>query len=262
MINSDLQQITDSIESDAPCIPGTLIYNEGWLLRLALAAAFRGSRCLPFALEHDSRWFSEALLYSRFLPRFRGDRLAESLTHADAVVGQFIFGAETKTGVILCPQATQFVVCEAKMFSPLSSGTKHAPGFDQAVRNIACMAETLRRAGKPVAQYSSLGFYLFAPASQIRGGLFAELMNRNSMRTKLAGRVSMYAGEKSHPELVEWLEDWGLPLVERVALDCCPWESIAEQLARSAGDRGTAFARFYELCLKYNSALDQRDPVA
>lgn len=234
-------------------MPGTLIYNEGWLLRLALAASARGVDCLPLKFQPNARWFSEALLYSAFLPRFRGDRLAESLTHADAAIGQFVFDASTKAGVVLCTQATQLIVCEAKMFSPLSPGTTHAPNYDQAARNVACMAETLRRAAKPLSRYSSLGFFVLAPASQIKGGLFDKPMSREGVRLRVAERVQMYTGEKRHGDLQRWLEDWVLPLVDRMTLKCCSWESVIERARISVPEYGASLARFYELCLKYNA---------
>jgi len=225
------------------------------LLRLTLAAATQGTHCLPFKFQSDARWFSEALLYSRFLPRFRGDPLAEAPTHADAVVGQFAFDAATKAGLVLRPGATQLVVCEAKMFSPLSSGTTHAPGFDQAARNVACMAETLRRAERPVSQYTSLGFFVFAPESQINSGLFAEPLRRNGLRDRLLKRAAMYDGEPCRVEILRWLENWALPLVEQITLDCCPWESIVQRVRISAREDRDSLGHFYELCLKYNQAM-------
>jgi len=65
--------------------PATLLYNEGWLLRLVLAAEARGIRCLPQPFEPGARWFSEALLYTPFAPRTRSDTLGESVTHANGV---------------------------------------------------------------------------------------------------------------------------------------------------------------------------------
>ena len=52
----------------------------------------------PLSPLPEARWFSEAWLASAFLPRFRGDRLAESRTHADAVVGHFTIGNPGRAG--------------------------------------------------------------------------------------------------------------------------------------------------------------------
>jgi len=39
----------------------------------------------------------------------------------------------------LLPGARQLTVIEAKMASGLSAGTKHAPNFNQAARNVAAL---------------------------------------------------------------------------------------------------------------------------
>src|SRR5689334_17825642 len=104
-----------TVSGDAACLPATTLHNEGWLLRLVLdvaaglIAADEGLP-LPFALDRTARWFSEPLLDSAFLSQFRGDPLAENYTHADAVIGQFAFRADTKIGLRLEPEATHFVV--------------------------------------------------------------------------------------------------------------------------------------------------------
>lgn len=156
-IEHSILEVFRSIKTASPNICATELYCEGWLLRLALTAWGKGIRCLPFAHAPRSRWFAEARLYSAFLEERRGDSLAEGHSKADAVAGQFDFGS-TKTGVRLTPSADQFIVIEAKVFSGLSRRTTNAPKYDQAARTIGCMAETLRRAGRPLDQYGSLGF--------------------------------------------------------------------------------------------------------
>lgn len=71
-------------------MPPTHLYNEGWMLRLVLDWLDR-HRDLehPLALHEGARWYSEALLPSRFLRDEHGDPLAESHTHADGLIGHF-----------------------------------------------------------------------------------------------------------------------------------------------------------------------------
>ena len=71
-------------------------------------------------------WFSEAWLPSAFLPRYRGDPLAESRTHADGVMGHFAIGDRGAVDLALRPDAGQFVVIEAKIAGRLSPGVKNA----------------------------------------------------------------------------------------------------------------------------------------
>jgi hypothetical protein len=249
----EVQRILETITTEGACIPGTLVYNEGWLLRLALATGSKGTYCLPFRFESTARWFSEALLYSAFLPRFQGDRLAESLTHADGVVGQFLFSTATKAGLELERGCTQFVVCEAKVFSSLSAGVKWAPAFHQAARNVGCMAETLRRAGRPLSLYKSLGFFVFAPASQIEAGVFSSQMSRDGIRGCLEKRVQMYENESNRIELQMWLDKWAMPLVDCMELACWSWESLIDRVSVTDSEYGASLGEFYTLCLKYNA---------
>lgn len=252
----EVQRILESIANGLGRVPGTLLYNEGWLLRLALAAGSEGTDCLPFRFEPSARWFSEALLYSAFLSRFRGDQLAESMTHADGVVGQFLFDAATKAGLGLEPECSQFVVCEAKVFSGLSAGTKRAPAFDQAARNVGCMAETLRRAGRQTSLYKSLGFFVLAPASQINAGVFSSQMSKDGIRDRLGKRVQTYdsrSDRTKYLELQKWLDQWALPLVDRMELACWSWESVIDGVSMTDPEYGASLAEFYKLCVKYNA---------
>ena len=258
----EVQRIFESVTAEGACIPGTLLYNEGWLLRLVLAAGSEGTDCLPFRFEPTARWFSEALLYSAFLPRSRGDQQAESLTHADGVVGQFLFDAATKAGLVLERECSQFVVCEVKVFSGLSAGTKRAPTFGQAARNVGCMAETLRRAKRPMPVYKSLGFFVLAPESQIKAGVFSGQMNKDGIRGCLRQRIQMYDGQPKHSELQKWLDEWALPLVERMELSCCSWESVIDQVSVTHPEYGASLREFYQLCLKYNAGAGTTPPGA
>ena len=69
------------------------------------------------------------------------------------------------------------------MFSALSSGVKNAPFFNQAARNVACMAEVLRRAGRSPDQFTSLGFYVLAPRVAIDAGVCSHFMTRAHVGT-------------------------------------------------------------------------------
>lgn len=252
IVPQDVIRIFESIGTEAQCIRSTDLYNEGWLLRLLLALAFRGIDCLPFRIEPGSRWYSEALLPSAFRPNSRNDKSAESRTHADAVVGQFGFAIDTKAGLALDDPCNQFVVCEAKMFSRLSQGTKNSPSYDQAARTVGCMAEVLRESGRPISDFRSLGFFVFAPQSEIASGDFLSKVNRESIRKRLEERVFGYDGKPAHSGLKTWLDRWALPLIDRVELGCHSWESIIGRIERSNPDEHVPMSQFYENCLRQN----------
>ena len=253
-----VSKLLGSSGSAEPHLPPTLLYNEGWLLRLVLSAASAGIPCLPFRFEDGARWFSEALLDSAFLPRYRGDHLAETWTHADGVVGHFSFRPNRKGGLSLDSSGSQFVVLEAKVFSPLSRGTTRAPEFDQAARNVACMAETLRRCGRPMEQWNCLGFYILAPKEQIDAGLFNTEVSKDSIRTKIASRIKAYEPREN---LDSWHREWVSLLLDRIHIECLHWESIIDIIHGHDRDLGDGLRYFYDLTLDYNRRPRAGEPA-
>lgn len=245
-INHMLQMASDG---RAP-FPPTVLFNENWLLRIVLDwFSEQPGADHPLGFLPGATCFSEALLPSAFLPRYKGDPLAESWTHGDGVVGHFRIGIGGKGDLSLVPDAKQLVVLEGKIFSPLSSGTKNAPGFDQAARNVACIAEVLRRTGKPLQEMERLGFYVVAPESRIEAGVFGQRVTRASIRQKVERRVARYEGERD-----EWLSDWFAPTLDRIRIGCLSWESILVYIEQHNPRAGRATAGFYEACLQFNRA--------
>ncbi|MEN6537166.1 MAG: hypothetical protein ABFD89_26150 [Bryobacteraceae bacterium] len=243
--------LLESASSPKSKIPPTLLYNEGWLLRLVLSVAEKGVPCLPFQFLEGATWFSEALLCSAFLPRYRGDQLAESWTHADGIVGHFRFSPDSKAGMTLDANGSQLVVLEAKIFSGLSRGTKRAPDFDQAARNVACIADALRRSGRSVDQWTSLAFCLLAPRAQIQSGIFAQQLSKESMAERIASRVGAYEAD-SRVRLDEWHAAWVIPLLKTIQIHCIDWESVIQKICEHDEYLGQGIQRFYDLTLKFN----------
>lgn len=243
-----VQSMLRSASSSRPLFPPTLLYNEGWLLRLVLDWFAKHSvEGHPLSFSEDATWFSEALLPSAFLARHRGDNLAESWTHADGVVGHFLIGEAGKADLKLMPEANQFIVLEAKMFSGLSSGVSNARYYDQAARNVACMAEVLNRASRNPTSMTDTGFYVLAPKSQIEKGLFADLMNKDSISGKVTERISAYDGKKD-----AWYRDWFLPTLDQIKVLCLSWEEIITYIQIQGPATGDSMKHFYEHCYYYN----------
>ena len=65
--------------SNQNVMPPTILFNEGWLLRLLLDW-FSGQHVQghPLSFPENGKWFSEALLPTAFLPRSRKDPLGEA----------------------------------------------------------------------------------------------------------------------------------------------------------------------------------------
>ena len=253
--------ILKSATDDNTPIPPTLLYNENWLLRLILSAASQGIPCLPFEFAAGARWFSEARLYSRFLPRGRGDRNAETHTHADGVIGHFAFAMNSKTGLLLDSTGSQFVVLEAKVFSKLRKTTQNADNYDQAVRTLGCMAESLRRSGKFPEQWQSLGFYVIAPKGQIDRGLFNEAMHKDHVLKGIHDRIEGFDSD-SPGEMKDWEGRWVKPLLERVHMECLTWEHTIEKVEEHDPALGRDVRIFYDRTLEFNKPKKLRgNPV-
>jgi hypothetical protein len=79
------------------------------MLRLVLNAfEERGLQHDGLGVLKDAKWYCEVLMRSRFRPKAKVDTLAEGLTNADAVIGDFEFGR--KTALRLSPGCRQFLV--------------------------------------------------------------------------------------------------------------------------------------------------------
>ncbi len=238
------------LSGENPHLPYSYLFNEGWMLRLILKAAEHESigHQIP-KIESSRHWTSEARLYTPF-DESRGDAY-EGFTSADAIVGEFTWDTGTKAGVRLENSATRFEIFEAKMFSKLSKGVKAADWYDQAVRNVACMAQTLARSGiKPCnAALTRVGFWVIAPQSQLDRGLFSTEMAAASMRGKIQRRIGQFTGQGLE-ELVLWRDEYFEPLLQRLdnenSMGCLSWETLIRQVQTI--DRRDALDAFYKKC--------------
>jgi hypothetical protein len=248
MITDRIKSMLESCEAGQPTFPPTVLFNEIWLLRIVIDwFAGHGGDRYPMSPLPGARWFSEAWLPSAFLPRYRGDRLAESRTHADGVIGHFAIGDPGTAGLSLAPDARQFVVLEGKLFNRLSAGVKNAPYYDQAARSVACVAEVLRRAGRDPELMDDLGFLVLAPQARIDDGVFAWDASADAIRRKVRRRVEDYAGERD-----AWFSDWFEPTLRRIDVRCLSWEEVIEVIAFHSPESGQFIDSFYGKCLRHN----------
>jgi len=235
--------------------PPTDLYNEGWMLRLVLDWLSSNP-----GIDHDlafatnDKWYSEALLPSAFLARVRGDKLAESWTHADGVIGDFVIGKNREGDLSLVEGAARILVTEAKMFSKLSSGVKNASYFNQAARNVACIAEAICRAEISPSTLKGIGFFVLAPESQINRGTFAEHMAPESIRNIVRRRVSEY----HEPEKNKWFEDWFLPTLGKIQIREISWEELCSVINQHDSAFGKQLDTFYGKCLEFNQYVAKR----
>src|SRR3972149_9501694 len=92
-----IHALIDATEREPHRFPPTLLYNEGWMLRLVIEwFNTHQAQGHPLSFHVGASWFSEALLPSPFRARHRGDRRAEARTHADGILGHFTIGSAAK----------------------------------------------------------------------------------------------------------------------------------------------------------------------
>lgn len=253
MLN-EVKKILDWCDTKESVIPPTELYNEGWLLRLIINwfSEFNNTSHELAFVDKDSRWYSELLLPSQFLARYRGDKLAESYTHADGVIGHFKRGNEGKGDILLEEHARQFMVLEAKIYSKLSNRVTNADYFDQASRNVACIAEVLNRSDMNIDEVEKLGFYVIAPEEKLNDKTnLLEFTNKNNVKEKVKKRVDDYEG-KSGERKKEWYNDWFLPTLNKAEVKCLSWEEIIYFIKQSDKNYAEDLSSFYKKCLKYN----------
>lgn len=248
MIVERIKVMLEACEAGDPSFPPNVLYNEGWLLRLVIDWFRRhGGDRYPLSHLPGAKWFSEAWLPSAFLPRYRGDPLGESRTHADGVIGHFTIGDPGTAGLSLAADAKQFVVVEGKLYNRLSAGVKNAPYYDQAARSVACAAEALRRAGRHPEELDDLAFLVIAPRLRVDDGVFAWDTSPDAILRKVRRRVDDYAGERDG-----WFHDWFEPTLRRTDVRCLTWEDVVEVIAFHSPEWGQLIDSFYGQCLKYN----------
>ena len=274
MISDRLVAILKSCQSgdrDKHHFPPTEVFNEGWMLRLVLDALktvdVPGH---PLKFADGATWYSEARLSSPFLRKpktvrsdGKRDTIGEGYTNADGVIGHFAFDQDHKTKLLLKPKARQFIVVEAKMFSNLSSGIANAREYNQAARNVACMASTIKQSGISLGNLESVGFFVVAPSLERRkernSNTNLELrLQRKSLQEAVNTRIEGYEEKSSQEEageLRKWEKEHFSPLVSRLEndrrLSVLSWEQIIKDIEAINPAKGEELDQFYRRCLEY-----------
>ena len=241
-------------DSENRVIPPTIVYNEGWMLRLILDWFSQAeSANHPLSFAKGSRWYSEILLPTPFQPRFRSDPLSENYTHADGAIGHFTVGKHGKGDLNLSQNAKQLVIVEAKMFGKLSKGVQNFNNYDQVARNVACIAQAIEQVDVDLSKMDSIGFYAIAPSTRLENEpTFKSFLSKTSIKNKVRNRVNSYRGELAEQQKIEWHENCFLPLIEKIGIDALSWEQIVEQIKSIDDDYGLRLEYFYKKCLEFN----------
>jgi hypothetical protein len=165
----------------------------------------------------------------------------------DGIVGHFSIGKSGKADASLPADATQLIVIEAKIYSPLAGGTRNAPSFDQAARNVACITELLSRANRLPSEMTSLAFFVMAPEVQIKTGVFAQKLDKAAISLSVLTRAEVFL-----PELGGWVDEWFIPTLKAIRIEALSWESLIGYTASNDPEAFQSLHAFYEQCLIYN----------
>jgi hypothetical protein len=133
------------------------------------------------------------------------------------------------------------------LFARLSAGVRNAPYYDQAARSVACIAETLHRAGRAPEKMEALAFLVLAPQARLDDGIFEWEITPEAIRRKVRRRVEDYAGERD-----AWFHNWFEPTWRRLEIRSLSWEDIVEVIAFHSPEDGHLIDSFYGQCLRFS----------
>lgn len=203
-------------------ISPTILYNEGWMTRLLVEVSIDAQlKLADIDFDNIGYWYSEGLLSSPFLARSRQDNLAEGYTHADMALGDFRVDSANRGDITIEGASGVFGVIEAKMGSQLSAGTKNAVEYDQASRNLACIAfNTLS------TEYR-IFFGVVAPRKKIEENEMDLQVSVSRMVEKIARRFDMYDVDSE----VHALKERVLDRAQRCSCFVISYESWIDALA-------------------------------
>lgn len=211
----------------------TIIYNEGWIVRLLVIESMLEKitiENIEFGKLANKKWSSEALIASPFVTT-KINR--EGYTHADIILGDFDVNYGERGEVVLTDIPEILGIIEAKMGSNLSKGTVNAPDYNQASRNVCCLAHTTQSTD------CDTFFIIAAPQSIIKKYNFEEQINQ--IRTQISERFS-------HSEISYSKE------IEKKVIECKVSVISYEDWINTLKDneKKNILFDFYNQCKKYN----------
>jgi hypothetical protein len=180
----------------------TILYNEGWMVRLLVEYSIKENITIEeINFGSINNWTSEALISSPFV---NAPELREGYTHADIAIGDFSIDYEKRGELTISDNAKIFGVIEAKMKSNLSKGTSNFTEYNQASRNVTCIAKTLL--GNNCKSY----FIIVAPEAMIEKHKINEQINIDKIIDQVEKRFDIYDNsfktKESYSEIIEHIQ--------------------------------------------------------
>ncbi|PIV48947.1 MAG: hypothetical protein COS19_11165 [Flavobacteriaceae bacterium CG02_land_8_20_14_3_00_34_13] len=250
-----LNQLVENLEGS---IKPTEIYNEGWMLKCVMEQIKEGEIELEkWKIPKGEMWLSETLVPSFFRAVKRGDKLAETATNADAIVGQIQIRKRTKWGIEIKKNCSCLYIIEAKMYSKLSNGVSKAPEFNQCARSVACLIKMIYdgiEKNEIDEIPDKIGFYVLLPRNHKYVADFEEKINEDSIKKSIKDRFTPYFNneiiKKDYKEIKEkelnWLKDKLDELIGKIDVKLIFWEELIESTKNS--ETKEQLNEFYKKC--------------
>lgn len=234
----NLLEIIKTLDSDKPNLNPTEIYNEGWMTRLLVFESVKEKiRLRDIDFRSISYWTSEALISSPFV---NARKYREGYTHADMALGDFSVAFNERGEIKISKTAKVFGIIEAKMGSNLSQGTTHFKEYNQASRNLACIAHNTYDID------CEIFFYVVAPEKKISEHEIKKQIDLQTMIDQIIIRFKGYSDE--------FKKDCQMDLIISKANKCkvasISYEDWIEKII-DASSRKSLF-EFYEKAKKWN----------
>jgi hypothetical protein len=94
---------------------------------------------------------------------------------------------------------------------------------------------------------ASLSFYVLAPEAQINTGIFAQKLDKESVRVAVQTRAEAFKSELGY-----WLDDWFFPTLQTIRVEALSWETLISQIESNDPEVFQSVHEFYERCLIHN----------
>jgi hypothetical protein len=214
----------------------TVIYNEGWMTRLLVDISIREEITLKgINFGEIKNWTSEALIGSPFIDKDT-PKNKEGYTHPDIILGDFDINY-SNSGEITVNQTAQVLgIIEAKMGSNLSKDTKNAGDYNQASRNICCLASQ-------VPNGCEIFFMVVAPKEIIEKHSINTQIELATVETQIKNRFS--TSEKEVDEKI-------LDKVKACIISAISYEEWIDELKKRGDKEIKDIELFYNKCKAHN----------
>lgn len=238
-LNNKIINIIQSIENAQPNVNPTVIYNEGWMIRLLVLSSIQ-EKVKFDSIDFSSifNWTSESLISSPFI---NAKKYREGYTHADIAIGDFKVDYSNRGEIEILTDAKHLGIIEAKMGSNLSQGTTHVLDYNQASRNLVCIASNT--INKPVCKTF---FYVVAPASKIKDHEIVAQIELDAVKKQVNQRFELHKSETDIYSLNEQI----IAKIENCVIKAISYEEWINLFKNSTAHND--LQNFYEKAKKWN----------